>query len=375
MKYIQSTLLICFVLACKSEVDIKSDLPPSAVVVSSKLAPNGKDIILNWTKSIDPEGKEVTYSVFLKDTLINNYKDTSFVISGLAFGVNYTGSVIATDISNKKIFTTFSIQTESEFVKIPDTNFERILINYKYDDLKDGQILRENAIKIKEIFLGPNGSSMVSSLSGIESMIELSYLDCGESFLSNLNVSKNVKLKTLRCYYNKFSSLDISQNLLLEQLDCDNNELSSLDISKNTNLKFLNCSTNNLKEIILSKNLVLESINISNNKLTSFDVSKNKELKSLICFNSNLNEINISKNLKLESLYCGRNELKSLNLTENIEMKWLWCEENKFKSLDISKNLKLKEFYPFSETLEYVCVNNLNQALNTTSRHLFRVCN
>jgi hypothetical protein len=68
-------LSVCF--SCKTKKDVKPNSPPSSFTVTATLADNGKDIILKWTKSKDPDGDAVTYAVVYKDTLAKNLSDTT----------------------------------------------------------------------------------------------------------------------------------------------------------------------------------------------------------------------------------------------------------------------------------------------------------
>jgi Leucine-rich repeat (LRR) protein len=45
---------------------------------------------------------------------------------------------------------------------------------------------------------------------------------------------------------NNLTSIDISNNLYLEQLDCSDNDLTSLDVSNNISLISLGCQSNPL---------------------------------------------------------------------------------------------------------------------------------
>ena len=111
----------------------------------------------------------------------------------------------------------------------------------------------------------------------------ITYLDCTNNLLENLDVSKNATLIYLNCYGNLLTSLDVSKNTELTVLWCNNNLLTSLDVSKNTKLKELYCYRNQLISLNLSENAVLVWLMCSYNQLTSLDVSKNTQLAVLMC--------------------------------------------------------------------------------------------
>jgi Leucine-rich repeat (LRR) protein len=98
-------------------------------------------------------------------------------------------------------------------------------------------------------------------------------------------------LKTLYCYSNELTTLDLSANTELEYLSCDNNQLPTLDLSANTKLKTLSCS---------------------NNELTTLDLSANTELESLYCGHNKLTTLALSANTKLEYLDCSYNHIAAI---------------------------------------------------------------
>ena len=65
------------------------------------------------------------------------------------------------------------------------------------------------------------------------------------------------ELKVLHCAFNQLTSLDVSNNISLEDLECNDNQLTSLDVTKNTALKRLMCFENQLTSIDVSKNIAL----------------------------------------------------------------------------------------------------------------------
>ena len=123
----------------------------------------------------------------------------------------------------------------------------------------------------------------------------ITYLECSDNQLTDLNVSKNIALTNLNCYGNQLTSLDVSKNILLLNLQCGANQLTSLDVSKNTALMFLQCAINQITSLNVSNNAVLNSLYCYDNQITSLDVSKNTILHFLQCSNNQLDtsELNI----------------------------------------------------------------------------------
>ena len=93
-------------------------------------------------------------------------------------------------------------------------------------------------------------------------------------------------------------------NVKLLLLDCPNSQLTALDVTKCTALFFLECSNNLLTELDVTKCLELDMLNCSNNQLTELDVSKCTKLyKELNCSGNRLASLDISNCQVLTTLY------------------------------------------------------------------------
>lgn len=199
----------------------------------------------------------------------------------------------------------------------------------------------------------------------------LSYLDCSwNSDLSNLDVTSNTALVSLKCNNANLNKLDLSKNTALEYLDCNSMELGtleltantaltyldccadglySLDISKNTALTFVECTANNMTEFDVSSNTQLETLRCGGNNLSSIDVSKNKLLKVFHCDDNYISSIDVSSNTLLQSFQCSYNNISSLDVSKNTALQVLWCYDNSISSLDLSNNGAITEL---------ICNNN-----------------
>lgn len=304
-------------------------------------------------------------SVFLS-AFSKNFKLIKFMIKKLLFLVSILPLFLA----------------KAQVVDIPDIHFKTYLITSSAINTNN-----DNEIQVSEAvaFTGTINSSNlnIKSLKGIEAFINLSALrcfgnqletldvsqnivldelNCGQNKLTSLDVSKNTKLTKLDCSTNQLIHLDVSKNLALKSLSCYLNQFSTLDVSKNVSLDTLYCYENSLFNIDVSKNTALEYFDISFNKLTSIDVSKNSNLLYLKCAGNtlaNLNvsqnpylsvlefydnfitDIDISKNVELTYFQGGNNRLSSLDVTKNINLWALDCYGNKLTTLDVSKNPNL----------------------------------
>ena len=214
----------------------------------------------------------------------------------------------------------------------------RNYVSENFDNDKDGKLSEKEIDNVTGINVS---LSEIESLKGIEYFSKLTYLDCYNNELTNLDVSKNTELRMLNCHSNRLRSLDVSQNTALTELGCSSNQLTSLDVSQNTALTNLVCFNNQLTSLDVSKNELLLFFYCYNNQLSSLDVSQNTELIRLNCYSNRLRSLDVSQNTALTELVCSSNQLTSLDVSQNTALESLWCEHNQLTSLDISncKNL------------------------------------
>ena len=206
----------------------------------------------------------------------------------------------------------------------------------------------------------------IKDLKGIEFFKALRSLFCYNNLLSGLDLSGNTALTYLYCDSNQLELLDVSKNTALTSISCENNQLESLDVSKNTALTSLSCGYNQLESLDVSKNTALTYLFCGINQLESLDVSKNLLLTELHCYWNQLQLVDVSKNLELKYLYCDSNQLKSLDVSKNTALTSLSCENNQLESLDVSKNLLLTVLRCNWNQLQQVDVSK-NTALTSLS--------
>jgi hypothetical protein len=111
----------------------------------------------------------------------------------------------------------------------------------------------------------------IRDYSGLQYFTGLTYFNCTNDQLAELDVSKNVALDTLYCHGNRLRTLDVSNNAALFLLACSDNQLGELDVSKNAQLQGLYCENNRLARLDVSKNTALAYLNVAFNCLESPD--------------------------------------------------------------------------------------------------------
>ena len=239
-----------------------------------------------------------------------------------------------------------SAQAEEEFVQpesveINSTNFQDTdFQNYvkQYDKDGNDSLSLEERNKVTTIELPDD--SYCPTMKGIEYFPELVTLKCPDADVRSLDVSKNLKLETLWCYWNNLTQLDVSKNKALKELQCGYNYLTTLNVSQNEALEWL--STNDMRSKLnsldVSYNKALKHLECTKNGLTSLDVSSNEALERLVCNKNPLTELDVSKNAKLTSLDCNGCGLTSLKFGSAVSS--MECDENQLTVLDISQNTK-----------------------------------
>lgn len=247
----------------------------------------------------------------------------------------------------------------SQIVNIPDANFKAYLVgNSAINTNADAEIQVSEAIA----FTGTINcnSQAISNLTGIEAFINITKLFCSTNQLTSLNVSQNVLLNELRCGSNQLTSLDLSQNINLVNLNCSINQITTLDLNQNSLLQTLNCSSNQLASLNVTQNANLETLLCGVNQLTVLDLTQNSQLKNLQCNNNLLSSLNVSQNSLLFLLICRNNQLTQLDVSNNPALLSLTCHTNQLSALDVSTNTLLNELYCSNNQLTSLNVQNGN---------------
>jgi len=177
---------------------------------------------------------------------------------------------------------------KSQIVNIPDANFKAYLLGNSQININN-----DNQIQVSEAtaFTGTIDiyNKNVADLTGIQSFINITVLQCPVNNLTSLDITKNTKLTGVYCGNNQLTSIEISKNTELINLYIENNKISNLDVSKITALRAISCG---------------------GNQLTSLDISKNINFSWLYCprnpFLTNLNLKN-GNNTVLNSIYVPEN--------------------------------------------------------------------
>ncbi|MBU3102065.1 MULTISPECIES: Ig-like domain-containing protein [Clostridium] len=161
------------------------------------------------------------------------FTGTLTMVDGIVNTDNVTASatlIVATPIIDKMDITS----------KFTDENFKSIVYS-KIGKTAPQPILESD---VKDIKLLDLSSADARNLSGIEYFTSLTDLNCFNTGLTTLDVSKNTALTYLNLYANKLTTLDVSKNIALTNLNCTDNKLTTIDLSKNLKSMSFKCDEN-----------------------------------------------------------------------------------------------------------------------------------
>src|SRR5690606_7736999 len=137
-----------------------------------------------------------------------------------------------------------------------DANFEQVLINLGIDSdgTINGQILTADALQVTHLYITSSSpNSFIQDVTGIEAFVNIDTLKINFTEISSLNLSTLSQLKYLDVNDNMLTSLDVSNNILLEYLRMDSvgdvypiNHILEIDLSNNPNINHLEASGTDL---------------------------------------------------------------------------------------------------------------------------------
>lgn len=303
--------------------------------------------------------------------------------------------------------------TEPSTISIPDVNFEQALIDLGYDtNGLDGGMSQSDADKITTLNIYdpenninlPNVTSKIKDLTGIESFVNLEFLRCYKNNLTNLDLSKNIKLRYVNCKENSLASLNLANG--------NNSNMASIDATSNPNLTCIqvddqqysldnwifideqmgfseDCSQNDavsnyyttvpdtdFEKVLIHRNIddVVDGKFITKNAYyiteINTDIHTNgedlrpidlkgiealKSLKKLQCTSFRLERIDVSKNVALEEINI-EGKVTSLDVSNLVNLKKLFCNEGELTNLNVKGATNLEVLSCYGNKLESIDV-------------------
>lgn len=250
---------------------------------------------------------------------------------------------------------------------VPDNNFEAYLEGNGMGNgiPNDDYVTTANISGVGSLIVwGYN----IADLTGIEDFTSLTMLFCFDNQLTSLDLSQNTMLNDLRCNDNQLTSINVSNNPSLTTFFCYNNQLTSIVGLANTSVNDLRCSGNQLTSLDVSGLPALFKLHCQINQLTSLDISMNPLMNDLRCNNNQLTSLNCSLSNQLGILFCQYNQLTSLNLGTTSGITYMHAHENQLTTLDVSQHSGLTELQCNGNQLTHLDVSQ-NADLVTLYAH------
>lgn len=154
-----------------------------------------------------------------------------------------------------------------EILDIPDANFKAYLVGNATINSNGDTEIQINEAEAYNGLISAGGLG-IADMTGIEYFVNITRLWCyNNPLLTELDVSNNVKLRNIDCWWTSLSEIDLSQNTLLEYFDCHISDITYLDLTNQALLESLNCSNNSLTGLDLrnGNNEIITSISGTNN--------------------------------------------------------------------------------------------------------------
>lgn len=229
----------------------------------------------------------------------------------------------------------------------PDANFRNFVIT-KVAGGSDGKFTNAELAKITS--MGANNLG-INDVTGIEHFTSLKRLGLYNNNIKKLDLSANKNLTYLDCHDNQLTDLDVSKHTMLDTLSIANNKISSIDITNNTRLLRFLANDNPIQSIDISKNTKLKTLFLCNNNLSEINLENNVELKQLSIYYNSIRELDLSKLTKLEVVEIQGNLLTKLDLSNTSSVTRLWCHRNNLTELNLGANNKITELKFYNNQL------------------------
>ncbi|WP_035672315.1 T9SS type A sorting domain-containing protein [Flavobacterium sp. 83] len=251
----------------------------------------------------------------------------------------------------------------AQIINIPDVNFKNKLLRadinndtaknlsgnfFKIDANNDGEIQVEEASQVSLLNLV---NYSILNLEGILNFKNIKSLDCYYNSLSSINLDGLIHLESLDLSTNYIKSLDVSSLKNLKNLNLHQNELELLNVSGLPNLLWLDCGRSKLASLDVSSSTNLEQLICSENQISELNISGLSKLRFLDCYTNKLTTLNLTNSSSLTHLRCEGNNLTSLNCENLKELTYVQCFQNKISTLDFSSSKNLTHLMCFDNQL------------------------
>ncbi|MFY7670835.1 T9SS type A sorting domain-containing protein [Tenacibaculum sp. MEBiC06402] len=290
--------------------------------------------------------------VFLLTTIISlscfsqniTFQDANFKAALLAHGNTITGpgiNVIDTDGDGEISFFEASdyrgeirLVNQNNISNLNDLYFFTRITSLHIDNSFIVNLYLSNNIGLKKLEV-----SSSPFLSNIDlGTINLEHLSLRGNVLSTIVLPNTLTYFRYHDLYNApLSNINFSNCPNLEVVDLVKFD-GSVNLNSNTALKGLYVLDNNqITSLDLSNNNLLDYIIVHDTNITSLDLSNKSDLTFVdVQNNLNLSALNVNNSTSLIYLYCQNNQITELDLSTNPVVRNIRCQNNKLTKLDLA---------------------------------------
>lgn len=217
-----------------------------------------------------------------------------------------------------------------------------------------------------------NEGGLITSVN-LDGTNNIETIDLSKNKLTALSVSHLASLKRLQLQNNAFTTIDVSQNTLLDWLIVYGNKLAQLDVTKNTELTVLQAQNNNFTTINLQNNKKLLTLYLQKTKISALDLSQNTQLATVDVGNTLLTSLSLTSQAKLQILLANDlSALQSIDITQCAVLQRLEIRNAKqLTNLDFTKNAKLSWLMMDGGLIENVDIMMLPDLMSKTNSQLY----
>lgn len=188
-----------------------------------------------------------------------------------------------------------------------------------------------------------NISFSVSSVEEISLFTNLTKLDLSGNNLGSIDLSNNLRLEELNLSKLPIKSLDLTSNENLKKLYLTGSHLINIEIASHERLIELKIASTAVTQLNVENNVNLEILDIADTTISTIDLGFNAKLKNLNLSATNIEDIDLSKLDNLRQLNLKNTPLNNLEISSNVLLQSLNILETNISFLNVINNTHLSE--------------------------------
>ena len=216
---------------------------------------------------------------------------------------------------------------------LTDTRLGPVITEAELEAKEEEQISKQDLDKL-EFLVANNFGKEISTLQGIEYLLNIKSMSLNNIQTENIDLSSNKELKYLKIRAIKANSINLDQNLKLENVELylSPNE-KNLDLSHLTNLKSLKSLWSGLKVVRLPNGVT--SVDLNQNKITDINIPSSVTYLDLKI--NNLTHIDLPEGIKHADL--NENKITNINIPSTVKM--LYMTYNNLTSITLPSGMEV----------------------------------